>query len=147
MNIPWLFVGDLNHVMKLEEKEGGNNVNFSSMKSLLDMVHNCNLINLNFSGPQFTWTDMRKGLAQVQERLDRMLCNQFWLNCFLNCKVLHLPRTFSDNNPIMLYDVVLSSKPIAPFKVQAAWFHYAQFEAFLEKSWSEVGHQPVILAL
>lgn len=39
------------------------------------MIEECELHDLRFSEPRFTWYNMRKGPERVQERLDRALEN------------------------------------------------------------------------
>lgn len=86
------------------------------------MIKNCKLLDLGFSGPKFTWSNMCKGIANVQEWIDQALFNQEWFLLFSNCEVLHLPQSRSDHPPLYLRD---SNQPRilkvnTSFRIQAA---------------------------
>ena len=53
------------------------------------------MIDLNFSGPRFTWSR-----GNLSKRLDRVVCNDGWLIKHANSSVMHLPKIDSDNWPI-----------------------------------------------
>lgn len=65
-------------------------------------VNDCGLFDLGFKGPKFTWNNMRKGVDNVQERLDKAFGNQRWLQRFRDCQVRHLPRSRSNHNPLIV---------------------------------------------
>lgn len=106
------------------------------------MIKNCKLLDLGFSGPKFTWRNMRKGIANVQEWIDQALFNQEWFLLFPNCQVLHLPPSRSDHPPLCLRDRNQPRilKVNTSFRIQAAWFTRPQFEGMLERSWFEDDH-------
>lgn len=76
LHFPWLLAGDFNQGFWPSEKKGGNPLSRNSLRPLHRMVDQCGLLDLGFVGSPFTWTNMRRGLANIQERLDRALCNQ-----------------------------------------------------------------------
>lgn len=57
-----------------------------------EIIHGQGMIDLRFSGNQFTWTNGRKGKANMKQRLDRCIVNVEWLILSLNAKLVHLPR-------------------------------------------------------
>lgn len=59
-------------------------------------------MDLNFSGPAFTWCNNQLGLARRWARLDRGLVNSSWLDKFSSYSLKHLPRLFSDHAPFYL---------------------------------------------
>jgi hypothetical protein len=71
-------------------------------RGLSGCIPNSQLIDLGFSGPRFTWSNGRGGLALIRERIDKAYCNVAWRNCFPEACVLHLPKTRSDHCPIFL---------------------------------------------
>lgn len=98
-------MGDFNQTKCVVEKKGGRPSPLNPMNSFVHMIRECALIDLGFSGPPFTWTNMRKGEANIQEWLDRALANSSWLERFGDSQVIHLPRTRSDHNPLLLQSI------------------------------------------
>nr|DAD30362.1 TPA_asm: hypothetical protein HUJ06_009213 [Nelumbo nucifera] len=64
------------------KKEGGRSSSSSSRSEFQRVIDNCSLIDMGFSGNRYTWTNKRVGLANVRERLDRMLANGEWRMMF-----------------------------------------------------------------
>lgn len=88
---PWLLIGDFNAIMSSNSKQGGKLYDSSSKPSnfkLLFQTHG--LSDLNFERPTFTWSNSRHGLANVQERLDRGIKNNLWLQLYPRAFVKHL---------------------------------------------------------
>lgn len=104
MSIPWLVIGDFNQVTCVSEKKGGRPVLQSRINSFLHMVRTCGLVDLGFTGPKYTWTNIRQGLANVQERLDWAFGNTLGVEKFKTYRVVHLPRSRSDHLLLMVHD-------------------------------------------
>ncbi|KAG5557684.1 hypothetical protein RHGRI_007809 [Rhododendron griersonianum] len=103
-NKPWLVVGDLNDTLNSSEGQSfAVDSSYSQRRKFARHINNCNLVDLGFSGPKFTWNNGRKGMANVQKRLDRALCNEEWQNLFPEGMVQILPRTYSDHSPILIH--------------------------------------------
>ncbi|OMO51807.1 reverse transcriptase [Corchorus capsularis] len=103
VDVPWVVMGDFNDVANSSEKLCGQAPSIGRCLSFNGMILSCGLIDLGFNGPSFTWYNKRKGLARVQERLDRVLANANWRLLFPDAMVQHLPRLHSDHCPILLY--------------------------------------------
>ena len=67
---PWVVIGDLNCLKRAKEKHVGCVVAKSSISHLRDFMSNTGAIDLGFTGPSFTWSNRREGLANIKERLD-----------------------------------------------------------------------------
>ena len=48
---------------------GGNKINTVSMLRFKDFLHNCDLIDLGYSGQSFTWSNRRS--QHIRERIDK----------------------------------------------------------------------------
>lgn len=54
MDRPWIVLGDFNEVMSESEKLGGGPISFSRALRFSEMLNNCCLTDLGFSGPRYT---------------------------------------------------------------------------------------------
>lgn len=121
------------------EKKGQISAAARTMEPFVNMIRRCDLLNMGFSDPKYTWSNMRSRLENVQERLDMAMCNQEWLRAFPSHRVLHLPRSRSDHHPVLIQPRRATDIPHckAPFRLQATWFLHSKFEEFLHKCWTE----------
>ena len=72
---PWAFMGDFNEVIIEGEKVGGNPIFQRRVRAILDCMNECQMMDLGFSGPKFTWTNKRELGGLIQCRLDRVWAN------------------------------------------------------------------------
>lgn len=66
----WLTIGDVNEIVTQSEKWGGRPINHCRANLFKNTINSCNLIDLGFNGPKFTWINKRKN-NPISERLDR----------------------------------------------------------------------------
>jgi len=72
-NMPWVIAGDFNEHLVGEDKFGGRAVNVRRSLLFKECLDKCNMIDIGFSGPRFTWTNRREVQALIQERIDKFL--------------------------------------------------------------------------
>ena len=60
-NMSWLRMGDFNEILYDSKKLGGANKKWHHMADFREAVEDCNLENMEFSGPKFTWSNKREG--------------------------------------------------------------------------------------
>lgn len=65
-------------------------------------IEHCELSDLGYQGPKFTWKNCRDGMDFIKERLDRGLANIEWRNLFLLAEVIVDMVTGSDHTPLLL---------------------------------------------
>ncbi|XP_028067839.1 uncharacterized protein LOC114270505 [Camellia sinensis] len=136
---PWLVAGDFNNVMGQNEMRSfTQNNQHNRCRKFLDNINHCGLMNLGCTGPKFTWSNNRQGLANTMERLDRALCNAEWRIIFLEGAVQNLPRTYSDHSPLMVYtEGITKLSPInRPFHFEAAWLSHPSYKDIVNLSWN-----------
>jgi hypothetical protein len=75
----WLVFGDFNLIMHPSEKQGGRDHHHNIMNLALDMLNNCNLIDLGYHGDPFTWTNNQVNGDHIKERIDRFCATTSWL--------------------------------------------------------------------
>ncbi|KAI5351228.1 hypothetical protein L3X38_004119 [Prunus dulcis] len=140
-NLPWLLLGVFNDIVCGEEKLGGNlDVGGQHFIEWIDRNH---LIDLGFSGANFTWCNKRGEDDVIWKRLDRGLCNIDWRFLFSEAHLSHLPRVNSDHCPIMVkfFSNHLPATDSMPFRFQAMWLSHPSFSEFLSGLWnSSTGH-------
>jgi hypothetical protein len=145
-NVPWVVAGDFNDILSSHEKLSSTPANSRRMNVFHNCLDACNLLDLGFNGPRFTWTNKRdRGL--VMERLDQFFCNPSWQTMFVKSIVLHLPRVHSDHTPILL-----DTEPIQhqfgnrPFHFETIWLTDPSFPNLVDVSWKKFPNN-VTLAL
>ena len=62
---------DDNEVLEKQEKWGGKNYNPKKAKYAFEFMDNMRMSDLGTIGPKFTWSNKRKGLAHIKERLTK----------------------------------------------------------------------------
>lgn len=140
-NMPWVIAGDFNEPLSNEDKFGGRAVSNSRSFDFKECLDSCNMIDLGFSGPRFTWTNKREVRALIQERIDRFFVNPGWCTMYPDAKITHLTRCHSDHCPVLL-----ESKPInhrhlpRPFKFQSCWLADLSFPNIVSRAWRQSSH-------
>lgn len=91
-----------------------------------------NLVDFDFSGPNFTWTNKRMH-KPIFERLDRGWANPEWIQLYPNA---NLPRVTSNHCPILLK---LENTPFVqgekPFRFEPMWLLDNRFKEEMLKDW------------
>lgn len=89
--------GDFNSILYAAEKRGGSALSTSICPNFNSWFHANNIVDLQFSGPRYTWTR-----GNLSKRLDRAMSNHEWILKFDNYSVTHLPRVESYHRPILV---------------------------------------------
>ncbi|XP_050248720.1 uncharacterized protein LOC126695973 [Quercus robur] len=140
-NMPWVIAGDFNEPFSGDDKFGGRVV--SSNRSLLfkECLDNCNMVDLGFSGPRFTWTNRRKVQNLIQERIDRFFVNPEWCVLFPEARITHLTRCHSDHCPVLLETKPQNRVRLnRPFKFQKFWLADMSFPRVVDQAWNQSSH-------
>lgn len=115
-NNPWLVAGDLNETLFREESRSFSaDSSAGQRRKFAAHINNSNLIDLGSAGPKFTWNNGRQGMANIQKRLDRALCNEEWNALFPEGMVLWSKPSLG-LIPIMLLFLFVSL--VTPFPVE-----------------------------
>ena len=136
--MPWIIAGDFNEVFAEGDKFGGRSV--CSNKSLLfkEVLDCCNMIDMGFVGPRFTWTNKQNVNALVQERIDRFFVNPKWYGAHPDARVTHLTRCVFDHCLVLL-----ESNPSTgvflprPFKFHSVWLLDLSFPRIVMDAWGQ----------
>ena len=101
-DMPWVLASDFNEPLTEEDKFGGRVVSVNRLLLFKDCLDKCNMIDIGFSGPRFTWTNRREFQALIQERIDRVFVNPTWCVLYPVARVVHLTQCHFDHCPILL---------------------------------------------
>ncbi|GMI95564.1 hypothetical protein HRI_003225700 [Hibiscus trionum] len=72
------------------------------MSHFREALEDCDLCDLGFKGPWYTWERDRMPENNVRERLDRAVANSEWWEMHLGFLVSHLNYSFSDHCPALI---------------------------------------------
>uniref|UniRef100_A0A2N9HLN9 Ribonucleotide reductase large subunit domain-containing protein n=1 Tax=Fagus sylvatica TaxID=28930 RepID=A0A2N9HLN9_FAGSY len=106
-----------------------------SSNSFRSFVNNVGAVDLDFSGPCFTWSNRKVGWANVRCRLDRGLYNPDWLALFPQAGVRHITASNSDHNPITLDTHLEVTKGTKPFHFEAMWARDLASSDVVDNTW------------
>lgn len=95
---PWLCTGDFNEILRHDEKEGGCGRPNGQINAFREVVEECGLSELGFSGSKFTWANYHPDWTWTRLRLDRGLANGDWKTGYPNAQTKHLFTTASDHH-------------------------------------------------
>ncbi|XP_020679250.1 uncharacterized protein LOC110097298 [Dendrobium catenatum] len=133
---PMVIGGDFNCLLSKEDKMGGRRFSFSlGPKEMKSFMTTNDLHELGFVGHRLTWSNNKKGVDRIMERLDRMLVNSISVNYNQHLVVKHLPRIASDHCPLLLKISDFSSRGMKSLKFEDVWTSYPASYAVMEKAW------------
>jgi hypothetical protein len=137
---PWACIGDFNEIVTLSEKSGGNMRQRSQMTAFQNTIEECDLTDLGFVGPKFTWSNCQEGHDTIRERLDRGVANREWRRAFPEAEVHVAVSACSDHAPLFLY---LARPPITNgknprFYYEAGWANNESCKEVINSVWSKV---------
>jgi exonuclease III len=98
----WLCVGDFNEITHQDEKTGEARRREGLMTDFRSALEECNLGDLGFIGPKFTWTNKRIDGGLTLVRLDRAVANEGWCELHRRAEVVVLAARASDHNPLLV---------------------------------------------
>lgn len=99
---PWCLIGDMNNVLHQQDKRGGRPYPQWLIQGFNEVLEECDLIDMNLVGYQFTWERSFGSANCIEVRLDRALVTPTFLNLFKDARLVNLEVSTSDHCPIML---------------------------------------------
>ncbi|KAL0411141.1 UNVERIFIED_CONTAM: putative mitochondrial protein [Sesamum latifolium] len=139
---PWLCAGDFNEILLQSEKKGGSLRPLWQMRNFREVLSDCNLHDLGFSGEQFTWNNRQDPYNTVLERLNRACGDTNWKALFPSATIQNLFCIYSDHSPILIsltpaHTQKLKGKRI--FRFEASWLQSEDCGRIVENSWQSAG--------
>ncbi|WJX46320.1 rhamnogalacturonan endolyase [Trifolium repens] len=137
-DLPWCFIGDFNVIMGAHEHRGRSSPARLPIEEFQSWTNSFNLIHLPTRGAEFTWNNGRGGSRHTERRLDRVVCNQQWIDLCCVSSVSTLTKIRSDHFPLLL-DFKFSNTTFASqFKFLKMWSLHPSCRAVVSDSWNSV---------
>ncbi|KAH7843546.1 hypothetical protein Vadar_018002 [Vaccinium darrowii] len=132
---PWLCVGDLNDCGSQAEKQGGNPCSRGRIEQFHSLMSDCEFMDLEFKGPNYTWSNNQGGDDNIRIRLDRALADVPWRNLFPLAQVTHELKIGSDHCPLVVNCRVPLRKVPFIYKFESMWTTHPECRQVIEKGW------------
>jgi hypothetical protein len=136
--MPWCFIGDFNVILGAHEHRGRFSPAKLPMEEFQSWTDSFNLLHLPTRGAVYTWNNGRGGNRHTEKRLDRVVCNQSWLDFCNISSVSTLTKHKSDHYPLLL-DFQVTTIPFASnFKFMRMWSLHPDCRNVISDSWNIV---------
>ncbi|KAH7849307.1 hypothetical protein Vadar_016040 [Vaccinium darrowii] len=133
--LPWMCVGDFSEVGSVLEKQRGAPCSRNRIENFQNIISECNLMDLEFKGNSFTWTNNQSGEANIRERIDRAMANVEWRKKFSKAQVFHDVILGSDHCPLII-NLTLPLKKIPKlFKFESMWSTHPDCKVIISLEW------------
>jgi hypothetical protein len=133
-NNPWMIGGDFNVVKSVAEKWGSDKLNSYEIE-FGQCLNDLEVLDLNFSGCYYTWTNKSEEPHFVARKLDRVLANEFWLSYFGKTIVEFCPCGISDHSSAVISIGKMQSFGPKPFKFFNYWVEHKDFLSWVKEGW------------
>lgn len=135
-------MGDFNEIVNLSEIKGSTYRARGQMEDFQKVLEDCQLCDLGFIRPKYTWNNGREGDAFTKERLDRAIANSEWRSMYEDVEVIVIASRSSDHHPLQqkLNDnrgFVRRRKQ--PFRMEASWSRQNDYVEAIQNSWTARG--------
>jgi hypothetical protein len=144
-NLPWLMMGDFNETMWQSEHYSMSNRSERNMENFRKVLSDCNLFDLGFRGPGWTYNNKQEGRDNVRARLDRAVASPAWSDYFKEATVEHICSSRSDHLPILLrvgskkvWRPVEESRP-RTFRYEQMWERVDSLHPTIAATWNKDG--------
>ncbi|XP_025702728.1 uncharacterized protein [Arachis hypogaea] len=130
-------IGDFNTITNQREKKGRNEKSPASMACFNNFFNDCELVDIGMIGRPFTWSNRRTRGDLIQERLDRVLAGNGWLQKYQNAAVLRLSESGSDHAPLLLDTNLRHEQSKRRFKFQEQWCAVPEVQNIIQDTWRD----------
>ncbi|GJU16817.1 hypothetical protein Tco_1144783 [Tanacetum coccineum] len=99
---PWCILGDFNAALFLHDSSAGNSNIDISMREFKECVEDIEVMDVQNSGLQFTWSQKPKGSSGLLKKIDRIMANLKFNDIFAGAHTIFKPYRISDHAPSIL---------------------------------------------
>ena len=76
-----MLMGDFNAILEVEDRIGDKACCQPSLE-FIQCTQQCGLEDIPYSGNRYTWCNKRLGRDRISSKIDRVLANGVWMDCF-----------------------------------------------------------------
>ncbi|KAL0804395.1 hypothetical protein Bca101_096885 [Brassica carinata] len=130
--LPWIVLGDFNEIISPTEHSSADQFSSSrGMRDFRECLERSSLADLQFSGHNFTWTN-----HSVSKKLDRILCNEDWVEQFSDSIGVFGKPGISDHSPCCVFLDQLKPPQKRSFRFFAHLNDHPEFSALIKSTWN-----------
>lgn len=132
---PWLCLGDFNTILYSSERISAANPNLQDIREFVNCLHLSGLSDIQFQGPNFTWTNRQDLGERVWSKLDRILSNCDFLAQFPSAAAQFTDNYTSDHcqATVILFQQVAQRQK--PFRFLNSWCLDSYFMQMVSDVW------------
>jgi hypothetical protein len=135
---PWLCIGNFNEVLTQLEKWGERERPSKQTRDFQVTLEKCELSDIGFIGPKFTWSNSRENQVFIKERLDRGVVNSGWREIFPKAELFVEASTISDH---AVLEVCLQGnkhfrRKEKKFRYEASWNLVKDYHDIILRAWN-----------
>lgn len=99
---PWLVMGDMNCMLDATKKLSFNGRDDIFSDELTQVCIRLKIKDIPYSGARYTWDNQQRGTARIAYKLDRVLANRAWFDCFHASTIFFADCSLPDHCPGIL---------------------------------------------
>lgn len=135
LNSPWLIQGDFNAVSCNEDRIGGIPINDEAANEFQNWILGLHLVEVQSTGPKFTWTNYQEGDKRIYRKLDWCFANQSFYSRGKDPSCTVISCSLSDHCGLLV-DIQSSKEELkTPFRFFNMWCEHPNFFNIVEKIW------------
>ncbi|KAK4255476.1 hypothetical protein QN277_008474 [Acacia crassicarpa] len=142
----WICIGDFNDILAQHEKSGGRPHPWRRILNFKCLMADCELKDLGYNGPIFTWCNNRDYPDTIHERIDRAFGNLQLREMFPSLQVFNVPPAGSDHHLLFVSFRHENRHHNRIFRFESAWVLHGCFLDVIKDCWrNNTGHgQPAL---
>ncbi|XP_062094339.1 uncharacterized protein LOC133800398 [Humulus lupulus] len=134
---PWLIVGDFNAMFDPNDRKGGRSVTKKEIVDARNWLDLGLVEEMKIMGSFYTWSNNQDGVNRIYSKLDRIFCNEGWLDVFLTVTATTHWEVTSDHSVILLKQTGILKEGISPFRFYNMWIAHPQFRVTVLTNWNK----------
>lgn len=131
----WLCVGDYNDILYHSEKWEGNVRTANSFSLFRDWVDDYSMVDLEFKGQFFTWSNGHSDTSLIKERLDLAMGNVEFRLAFPRALIFHVESIESYHCIIMVDFNFLDLRTPKLFRFESIWVEHVDYATVVRDGW------------